>query len=323
MALPPGSVFVINLAGGFAFESARPAATLTATLQMTLSRLRGPTAPLALLVLGAFAPSGSSQGAWTQDAGGAFVQVSFARIGPYDTLYRRGGADFRTGREIDESSVEVYGEYGLTDDWTLVCNVPLRSVEAGALIDSPTIQPVTVQSGTLTELGNLTLGVRRQIAAGATAWATHLDLELPTGSAEDSSGLSTGLDAITLRPTISVGRGLGRAYVQGYAGVSVRSNDYSSDWRLGAETGCQVTDDLLVAVTIDLVESFKNGDVSLPSERLQTGLFLNDQEYVSPGIKGLYQITDSFGLSASMRGALSGNNVPKSPFVAFGITFRL
>lgn len=288
--------------------------------------LQSPQRASTLFVLMAIAmhsPSASAQSAWTQPDGGAFLQLSATRIGPYDTLYTSSGPDFRTGREITETSFELYGEYGIAEDWTLVGNLPLRSMDAGSLVASPTIQPATIQEDTLTSLGNVLIGVRKQLSAGELAWAAQLDAELPTSSSEESSGLSTGLDAFTIRPMISVGRGFERAYVQAYAGLSARTNDYSSDWRLGAEAGYYLTGDLLIAGTFDIVDSFRDGDVSLSSERLQTGLFLNDQEYISPGLKGLYQITDSFGLSASIRGALSGNNVPKTAFISFGLTYQI
>ena len=283
--------------------------------------LRRRLAP-ALALAAWLAPSTLAQSAWTQPDGASFFQLSATRIGPYDKLFRSSGPDLVTGREITETSFELYGEYGLTDAWTLVGNIPFRSVDGGDLVSDATIQPVTIEEDTLDDLGNILVGVRRSFGNGPTAFAGQLDLELPTGSSDDASGLATGLDAFTLRPWFSVGRGFGKTYAQAHLGFSLRTDNYSNDWRLGGEVGYQFTDGLLIAGTLDMVDSFKDGSVELDSRRVQTGLFLDEQEYISPGIKGLWQFGEHFGLSAAIRTAFSGNNVPKSPFVTIGVTYR-
>lgn len=263
-----------------------------------------------------------AQSAWTQPEGEVFLQASLTNIGPYDTLYRRSGPDLVTGREITETSLELYGEYGLSDAWTLVGNLPLRSVDAGDLVSGATLQPVTIEEGSLSALGNVLVGLRRSFSNGDTAIAGQLDLELPTGSTDAATGLATGLDAFTFRPWVSVGRGFGKTYAQAHLGLSLRTDSYSHDWRLGGEVGYQFTERLLIAGTLDLVDSFQNGSVSLDPRRLETGLFVDQQEYLSPGIKGLWQFGEHFGLSASLRGAITGNNVPKAPFLMIGLTYR-
>ena len=290
---------------------------------MTPSRPTLLATTLGLLTLTA-TQEAHAQSAWTQPEGEAFLQASLTNIGPYDTLFRRSGPDFTTGREITETSLELYGEYGLSEGWTLVGNLPFRSVDAGDLVSGATLQPVTIEEGSLSALGNLLVGVRHPLSApGAdTALAAQLDLELPTGSTDSATGLATGLDAFTLRPWLSVGRGYGKAYAQAHLGLSLRTDSYSHDWRLGGEVGYRFTESLLVAGTLDLVDSFENGSVDLDPRRLETGLFIDEQEYLSPGIKALWQFGERFGLSASLRGAITGNNVPEAPFVMIGLTYR-
>lgn len=282
------------------------------------------TSLLAALLL--FLPTGTAraQSAWGQPEGRTFVQASAQSIGPYDELFREHGKDFRTGREITETSFELYGEHGLAGGWTLVGTLPFRSVEGGSSQGNATIQPVTIEKDDLTALGNVVVGVRKEVAGASFAIAGQLDLELPTGDDDRDSGLATGLDAFTLRPTISVGQGFGEVYAQGYLGLGLRTNDYSDEWRLGGEVGAQVSSDLLLAATVELVDSFENGDVDdLPATRAETGLYVDEQEWLSIGMKGLYQLNDQLGLSLALQGAVSGNNVPKAPFVSIGVTYRL
>ena len=276
----------------------------------------------AVLICTLLAPALAAQSAWTQPEGGTFVQLSFNAITPYDQLYSDGGTSFVTGREMTETSLELYGEYGLFANTTLVGNLPLRNVDSGALVPGSTIQPVTIPEDSLSDLGNLLLGVRRQLSTGSLSITGEFDVEFPTGTSDDSTGLSTGLDAYTFRPLVSVGQGFGKTYLQGYAGLSFRTDDYSDDWRLGGELGYQFTPRFLLAGTLDLVDSFENGSVQFSSERLQTGLFLDNQEYASFGLKGLWSFSEHFGLSAAVRGAFWGNNVPEAPFLSFGVYYQ-
>ena len=84
---------------------------------------------------------------WTRAEGEGFVQLATYGIGPYDSLYQRSGDSFRTSREITERTIEAYGEYGITDRWTLVGVVPYRTPETGDLVPNPTILP-TISSVT-------------------------------------------------------------------------------------------------------------------------------------------------------------------------------
>lgn len=281
-----------------------------------------PRTPIVLAALCALGGSSVAQSAWTQPEGATFLQLSYQQTGPYDRLYRDGDSSIRLGREITEAALEVYGEHGLAEGLTLIGVVPLRFLDAGSLQSNPTIQPTTIESGSETTLGNVLIGVRKTLATGEVAVAGQLGLELPTGSLDRKTGLSSGLDAFTFLPTISVGRGFGDAYAQAYAGFGLRTDDYSNDWRLGVEGGYRLFERLVVAGTVDVVSSFSDGSPSQNARNLETGLYVDEQEYASYGFKGLYEVSDGFGVQAAVRGAFSGDNVPRSPFMSVGVYFR-
>lgn len=278
--------------------------------------------PLLTLIALVFGGWGSvhAQSAWTQPEGSTYLQVSLQQIGGYDRLFR-GGDDFRTGREISETSVETYIEHGLREGSTLVGVLPVRFLRSGSLQPGASIQPTTIERGTETELGNIQLGLRQRIAKGSVDAAVQLTVEAPTGDFDRSTGLRSGIGAFTFTPTISVGRVLGRAYVQGYTGFALRTNGYSHDWRGGVEAGYRVHPKVLIAGTVDIVEAFTNGSIDDDPTNLETGLYVNEQEYVSYGIKGLVELGPGFGVQGAVRSAISGRNVPKAPFVSVGMYF--
>jgi hypothetical protein len=140
-----------------------------------------------LLIVATPAAAGSP---WTREQGRGFVQLAGYSIGPYETLFRSSGDDFRTGREIRDDTVELYAEHGLTSRWTLVGTLPWKRIEAGDPVADPTLSPATVAAGSRSTPGNAELGVRRKLVDGGFVLSGQLDLELPTGSFDEATGLS-------------------------------------------------------------------------------------------------------------------------------------
>ncbi len=292
---------------------------------MKHARSAGRILRIAILFAIAVAIAGDSQAQspWTQEQGEGFFQISWFEIGSYDRLYQDSGGDLFTSREITESTVQAYGEYGVADRLTLLGSIPFKRPEGGGLVASSSFLP-TIESGSLSELGNVQVGARYRFTDGdRLALSGQLDLELPTGEFDPRTGLSTGYDAYTLTPLIAVGRGWDRAYVSGYAGLGLRSDDFSNDWRLGGEVGYSLFGRLWLIGLLDVRRSFSDGDVALTAAQLQTGLYVNDQEFVAFGGKALLDVTTRFGLHFTYQSAAEGNLVPRSPLVGFGAYLKL
>ncbi len=75
---------------------------------------------------------------------------------------------------------------------------------------------------------------------------------------------------------------------------------------------------LWVIGVLDVRQSITDGTADNENSE-QTGLYPDNQEYVAPGIKLLYEITPKFGINFSGFGAISGNLVAKSPSNTFGV----
>jgi hypothetical protein len=274
---------------------------------------------LVLLILSTPAWAGS---AWTREDGETFVQFSVYSIDTYHRLYRDTGPDFITGREIDETTIEAYAEHGLTEEWTLLAVLPFRLLDAGAERSDATIQPVTIEPGSLSAIGNVRLGARRHLLGRNFAIAGQIDLELPTGDIDRPTGLSTGYDALTLTPSIAAGKSFGRFYLSGGVSLSLRSDDFSNAWNATAEAGVRLFRRLTVIGKLDVVRSLSDGDVVLDSTNLQTGLFVDEQEYVSPGIQARLDLARRVGVHVGSYSASGGNNVPRESLAGAGLWVR-
>ncbi|QLG46231.1 transporter [Costertonia aggregata] len=254
-----------------------------------------------------------SQGAWTRANKEVYSQLSFNSI-TYSNIF--GNPDYDTERKISDNTLQLYTEYGVSNKTTLIFNLPLKLLNAGNTLENNT--PITSE-GSENTLGNITLGVKYQLYKKNWVVSGQLNVETNTGTFFQESGLRSGYDTWTLVPRINIGRSFDGFYIQGYTGVDVRFNDYSSNLRVGAEIGATPIKKLWTIGFLDFSSSFKNGAIVLPVENVLTGLYVNDQEYFAYGLKLIYEASNTFGFLANYAGALSGTNVPKSGVLGIGL----
>ncbi|MDO6810381.1 hypothetical protein Q4603_17280 [Zobellia galactanivorans] len=263
-----------------------------------------------------FSVSLFSQGAWTKAKNKAYVQLSYYNIAAYSGVY--GNPDYRTERKITDNTLQLFGEYGISDKTTVLLSLPIKMIKAGDVVSSTAGVPIT-SDGSETALGNLVLGVKHQLYNKKWVISGQLNFEANTGSYFEASGLRSGYDTFTLSPKLNIGRGYDNFFVQASTGVDIRFNDYSSNFRASAEAGVKPIKRLWIIGFLDFSTSFENGEVILPEANLATGLYLNDQAYVAYGIKGIVEITEKFGVLANYTSAISGTNVPKRAVLGGGI----
>ena len=257
-----------------------------------------------------------SQGAWTKAKNEAYVQLSYYNIAGYSGIY--GNPDYRTERKITDNTLQLFGEYGISDKTTVLLSLPIKMIKAGDVVSSATGIPIT-SDGSETALGNLVVGVKHQLYNNKWVISGQFNIEANTGNYFEASGLRSGYDTFTLSPRLNVGRGYDNFFVQASTGVDIRFNDYSSNFRASAEAGVKPIKRLWLIGFLDFSTSFENGEVILPEANLATGLYLNDQAYVAYGIKGIVEITEKFGVLANYTSAISGTNVPKRAVLGGGI----
>ena len=258
------------------------------------------------------------QSPWTKKKGEFYTQLSFSTIANYNTLF--GTPEKVLNGKITDNTIQFYTEYGLTDKTTLIVNLPLK------LISHKDISLVCVgfaPCGTIendkTGLGNIELGIKHNFYNKKWLVSGQVNIEANTGVYDSNSGIRTGYDSWTITPLLTVGRGYNNWYLQGFTGVNIRTNNYSSNFKVGGEIGYKPVQKIWVIANLDITQSFNNGNIFLPTANLSTGLYINDQEYASFGLKAIGEITKNFGLTAGIGGAFSGNNVAKQGAFNFGV----
>lgn len=261
-----------------------------------------------------------AQSAWTKNKGELYSQLSLSTIPSYSEIFNDN--TYMTSRQITDNTIQLYAEYGLNDKWTLIANIPIKSISTRRIVDNPTFSP-NISENSKTALGNIQVGLKRKLNSKTFVLSGQLNIEANTGNFYTDSGIRTGYDAWTFTPTLNVGRGYNNYFFQVFTGVDIRTNNYSSNFKIGGEFGYTAVKNINLIAFIDAVVSFNDGYIILPQSNLETALYINNQEYTAFGLKGLYDFTDNFGLTLSFGGAFSANNVAKQVALSGGAFYKI
>jgi len=276
---------------------------------------------LLLLGLALVSFSLAAQSPWPRSKAAFFVQAAWQTIPTYNKVFESlNDLTIQPDREVTENTFQLYGEYGLTARNTLIASLPFRSMHSGDFIPNRFAVPETAE-GTLSGLGNASLGLRSAILTGKLKLTGTLRFDFPTSNYDDATGLRTGFNTWTIQPTFSTGIGLRRWYWFTYAGYGLRTRGYSHFVNTGGETGIKIRKLWLIGFT-ELVYSLENGSISLPIPNRIKNSFVDRQGWWSLGAKTIFEATAHWGITASFGGAGWAQFVPRSPGISLGVYFK-
>ena len=250
-----------------------------------------------------------SQSPWVKNKKEGYVQLSYSMVSNYDKLF--GDPEVNLGKKVSDNTLQFYGEYGITNNTILLVNVPFKLTSSNETTSSSN-----------NSLGNIQIGLKHNFYNKKWVLSGQLGVEANSANYDNTYGLRTGYDAWTFTPLFLAGRGFNNWYVQAFTGFDIRTNDYSSNFKLGGEIGYKTLDWLWIAGFLDGVASLGKGDITLPAENLSTGLYVNNQGYAGFGLKLIGEINKNFGANIALGGAFAGNNVAKVPAITFGLYYK-
>lgn len=266
----------------------------------------------------------NAQSAWTKQKDEGYFQLQYNTIPTYDEVFQESGdKSLLPLREQTQMSFNFYGEYGITDKTTLIGHIPLKMMKSGELnknipwevIDVPELP----SSETIVGLGNIELGIRQQLYSKSIVVSAQLNMELNTSSFSEESGLRTGYDAYSFIPTLNIGKGWNKSYIQGFTGAALRTNDYFQSFKIGVEYGYKVHKNLWAIGFIDGLITIDEGSLNDPFYDSFSYMYVNDQEYMAYGLKLNYSKNDTFGFNFGFGGAFSAKRVAKMASLALGV----
>ncbi len=256
-----------------------------------------------------------AQSPWTTEKGRFFTSLSYSTISNYNEIF--GDPDYFTSGNITDRTYKIYGEYGLTNKSSLLVNIPFKNITLNEY-QLCNANNCVGENYSESSFGNVSLGVKHNFYKKSWVLTGQLNMEFNTSSYDSNSGIRTGYDAYTFSPLFLAGTSFGKNYFQSFIGAEIRTNDYSSNLKIGGEIGRKLTQNIWLIGFVDISQSLENGDILLPNRNISNSLYVNNQEYVAYGLKGILQFCD-FRLTAAFGSALSGNNVPKTTAFSIGI----
>jgi len=270
-----------------------------------------------LILFFSFSISVFAGGPWTPGKKHGFLQIQTTfPAGPYNQLYISNGDNLELNRGVTDITIQAFLEYGISEKFSLVTALPYKFVSTNNDINLDSELPL-LPEGSLNGLGNYELTLKYQFLNKSFISAVSIKAEFNTGLQDLEKGLATGYDASGYSLYWHIGRSFeSRFYSFFESGYTLRTNDFSDDYRLLLEAGYRSGNNFWMAVVFDFKQSTRNGnydDLNLQ----QTGLYTNNQEYFAFGLKTSYELKNKMGFSASTYGAFSGN------YVAYSATFNI
>lgn len=257
-------------------------------------------------------------GVWPKGKGKGYIQLggtskswSGRFQGDYSNTIRR-----ELWRNVRETNISIYGEYGISDRLTLIANIPYvmlhSSEDSNILMAADNPFDTALPAGKLNGLGNVSVALQYPILQKGMVVTAQGKITTATASFDSTSGLRTGYDAWGLGLSGMAGTAFKRSYLTFELGGEVRSNKYSPNIITNFEYGFTPNNSTYIIGTLSGVYSFSSGTYNNSTSE-QTATYLDNQGYLSYGIKIYQKIGNHFSvnvMAASGRAVVNQGTQP-------------
>lgn len=265
----------------------------------------------------------SAQQAWTKEKGKFYSQIGVSFLTYDKMLNGKTSADEWTNlnANFNDLTLQAYGEYGLTNKLMLSAQLPLRVVSV-----KDVKAPSTISEGSLTSLGNIQAALTANLY-NKNGWVVSgkANIGLPTAKFDAKTGLRTGFDALSAEPSLLLGYGHAKFFASGEVGYVLRTNNYSNRIHAAGQIGkfFGKSKKVLAILNLELMKSGIDGTYD-DGTSLQTGLYLDEQSYLSPTLKLGYKTTSKTMLWFSMGSGLAPitKNIAASPGLSLTFSYQ-
>jgi len=286
-----------------------------------------------LLLLSMTIPNLYAGGPWPLGKGSGYFQLGFYAIPPTNRFWR---AHYQTqfiNRAVFDGTVSLYGSYGISKQLTLSANIPTKivSTDVSGVTDPSTVDGLpppdsVLAAGTLVDLGNCALELkysfwkkkRWQLAA-----AFRLSAPTAIQPYNSATALRTAVPAWGFEPVLMGGYGGKKWYGSLEASMRFRTHQYDHLLRSEVEIGYKVSKKAYIGFVIGASIGVGNADDTPNSNApFQTGLSVNNQDYVAFTIKWMQAFDKHWGMHLSLGGGLWANNVQQGPALGLAIYYK-
>jgi hypothetical protein len=225
----------------------------------------------------------------------------------------------KLGKEFNDHSLNLYGEYGVTDDWTVVYNGrPFGTVKVG--------------DDSATYVGAQSFGVRRALAKGDMKIAIELRYvfspavgDEPVAQGVSEAEAEADREPWFYAPTIAghgvdgelqLGKGLSFGWWTAAVGARHRTaSEIGTALTATAQLGIALSDTVNLSIDLSMEEPLDEVEVTNVSGAGRTRFFGN-------GLAVSWWVTERMGLTTGFGGAFYASSNAASPALSFGIELR-
>ncbi|MEQ8909992.1 MAG: hypothetical protein RIC95_12410 [Vicingaceae bacterium] len=259
------------------------------------------------------------QSPWTKSKSEGYTQIGYTLLPTYQEILQSSGESKLLERQITDQTFQLYTEVGLAEKLSLIAFIPFKILEAQGLNFISRPKPLT-EKGKLNAFGNARLGLKKGFTTTSIEQAFELQIELPTSAQNLNSGLVSGFDAFAYAVSYSIGKSFSQnLYGFAYGGAIIRSNGFSNQFRLGFEGGYSIKQKAWFILYLDYLGLIEQNQKSFDPRQEINGLYLDEQSYLSPGLKLIYPFPKKWFLNLGVGGAIQANNLAASPALSLGL----
>jgi len=260
-------------------------------------------------------------GGWTKKKGKFFIQLGLQYM-KSNKFHDINGTlvDINT---LGDFTLSLYGEYGITDNLSLVGFFPFYHRLALNKIQGTNSGTVYFPGATKNGISDSDIGIKYKLTEwGQSVLSVGFSLGLPLGDSNDPNGLLTGDGEFNQKVNLQYGHSFYPLpiYFSAYAGYNFRHKGYTDEINFGFETGYTFANKLLAIFRVTGLKPLRNGDNTVAGGA--GGLFSNNQQYLTYGPEILYNVTDNVGVTAGVNAGTWARNVLSANVYRLGIFIR-
>lgn len=249
-----------------------------------------------------------AQSPWVKEKGKSYLQLGASGI--FFNKARIDGVKTDLGTNFSDITTQIYTEYGITNKLETQLVLPYKFLFAN-------------DNRNYNNLGNITLGLKYLLSNKKWKLSSGIQYSPKTSAHDNETGFSTGFNAHTFLPYITIGSSKDKWYYFGNIGYGFLTNEYSDFLRINIEAGYNFTPKGHVILTID-TRNIVRKEVAFFEDTKQSIFYLDRQNYYGIGLKMNYEFKkDKFGVNTSIFGGIDNDNVALAPSYNLGVYVKM
>jgi len=262
----------------------------------------------------------NAQSGWTKEKGEYFAKIDISNLSA-NKYYSLSGTELITSN-FNQTSINLYGEYGFKDRFTIITSMPLlrkNSFETSEAVYGIGDLKIEVKYRLMKNFP-LTISIAPEIPTGrSNAFASN------KLNPQDKINLPTGDGEFNVWSTLAASGSVGKIYSSVYASYNIRTKymglDFRDPYQVGFEFGVNPINNLWVNTKVKA--QYSTGE----SKHVDLGFVRGDAStYTLLSLETFYKISKKIGISATF---LSGSeflapfkNIYIAPYFSFGVIYE-